>query len=222
MQFFQIAGVIALSVLSLQAEDRHFSLSSYGVGPIAIHTSLTSEVDGERLIATAKNESSVKIQYAKICIRAFEASTECLFELSTTALWLPGGELKWDLTTRKKIAALPHFATVEQLDIAKSNGPETTTPHPEQPVPSTASTFAASAQSVKEPEFPDVFYALSGGQLLKLERQEATSNAKVSVLMTAKGALEIPGPSSPVRLRSGIVELVVRSPDSLKSDPGAL
>jgi hypothetical protein len=31
------------------------------------------------------------------------------------------------------------------------------------------SAFAASSQSVKEPEFPDVFYALSGGQLLKLE-----------------------------------------------------
>lgn len=82
--------------------------------------------------------------------------------------------------------------------------------------------FAASAQDVKEPEFPDVFYALSGGQLLKLERQEATSRAKVGALMTAKAALEIPGEASPVRLKSGIVELVVRSPDSLKSDPGAL
>lgn len=120
MKLLRIACVIALSVLILHAEDRQFSLSAFGIGPITLHTTLTHEGDGERLIATARNESGTAIQRAKICIRAFESASECLFELSNTALWAPGGELNWSLTTAKKVAALPHYATFEQLDVAKA------------------------------------------------------------------------------------------------------
>jgi hypothetical protein len=84
------------------------------------------------LVATAKNESGVAIQHAKICVRAFESAFECLFELSNTALWAPGVELNWNLTTTKKLATLPHSATLEQFDVAKTSGAGATSPHPGQ------------------------------------------------------------------------------------------
>ena len=132
MKVLRVAGVIALNVLILQAEDRQFSLSAFGVGPITLHTVLTREGDGERLVASAKNESGVAIQHAKICVRAFESAFECLFELSNTALWAPGVELNWNLTTTKKLATLPHSATLEQFDVAKTSGAGATSPHPGQ------------------------------------------------------------------------------------------
>jgi hypothetical protein len=115
-----IVSGFMVAALVLSAEDRQFSLSAFGVGPFPVHAALTFEGGGERLVATAKNESGTAIQHAKICIRAFEAASECLFELSNTALWAPGVELNWNLTTAKKVAALPYYATIEQLDIAKT------------------------------------------------------------------------------------------------------
>lgn len=85
------------------------------------------------------------------------------------------------------------------------------------------SVFGAFAQDIKEPEFPDVFYALiSGGQLKTLEREEASARTNGSVFTSIKAGLELPGAASPVRLQSGLIELVVLSPDSLKTDPGSL
>jgi hypothetical protein len=140
MTVFRLTGVIALSVLILQAEDRQFSLSAFGVGPITLHTTLTHEGDGERLIATAKNESGTAIQRAKMCVRAFESESVCLFELSNTELWTPGGELNWNLTTAKKVAVLSHYATFEKLDVAQTSESATTSLRPAPISPSTTST----------------------------------------------------------------------------------
>ncbi len=139
MKMLRIAVAIALGVLMLHAEDRQFSLSAFGVGPITLHTALTHEGDGVRLIATAKNESGTAIERARICVRAFESEFECLFELSNIALWAPGVELNWNLTTTKKLTKLPHSATLEQLDVVKTSGAEATSPHPGQISPSPTS-----------------------------------------------------------------------------------
>jgi hypothetical protein len=83
--------------------------------------------------------------------------------------------------------------------------------------------FSGLAQDIKEPEFPDVVYALDAGKLVQLERQEAGSQAGRAGLVGAKAAMEIPGPQSPVRLPSGHqLDFIVKSPASLESDPGSL
>jgi predicted N-acetyltransferase YhbS len=64
MKTFRIAAAILLNVLILHAED--FSLKYLGVGPVTVHTTMAHEGLGERLIATAKNESGAVIQHAKI------------------------------------------------------------------------------------------------------------------------------------------------------------
>jgi hypothetical protein len=48
MKAFRIAGLIALNVMALKAED--FSLKYQGMGPVTVHTTLTHEGPGERLI----------------------------------------------------------------------------------------------------------------------------------------------------------------------------
>jgi hypothetical protein len=120
MKAFRIAGVITLNLLTLQAED--LSLRYLGIGPINLHTTLTHEGQGERLTATAKNESGVVIQHAKICIHSFDLPESlCLFELSNTAPWLPGGEVNWNITTDRKAAGLRHFATIEQFESERTS-----------------------------------------------------------------------------------------------------
>jgi len=84
------------------------------------------------------------------------------------------------------------------------------------------SVFGAFAQDIKEPDFPDVFYALVGGQLKALERQQGSQAASGNGITGIKARLEVPGATSPVRLEAGSVALIARSPDSLKTDPGAL
>src|ERR1700735_3864047 len=93
---FRIACVISLTVMTLQAED--LTLSYLGIGPVNLHTAMTHEGQGERLVATARNESGVVIQHAKICVHSFDlAESVCLFELSNAAPWAPGTELNWNI-----------------------------------------------------------------------------------------------------------------------------
>jgi hypothetical protein len=80
---------MALGIFLLKAED--FSLSVNGVGPFTVHTSLTYEGKGERLIATATNDSGKAVPYLKLCVTA--ATKGCLFEMWNTAQWEPGAIL---------------------------------------------------------------------------------------------------------------------------------
>jgi hypothetical protein len=60
----------------------------------------------------------------------------------------------------------------------------------------------ASDQPVSEPEFSDVFYKLSAGKLIPLERQTATMHGQAHgfIVMSMKTASEFPGS----RLRFGL------------------
>jgi hypothetical protein len=126
MRVRRIAGVIAISVCLLRAEE--FKLSFLGTETIMLHTTLTYEGKGERLIATAKNESGAEIQHAKICIVSVATQKECLFELWNTAPWAAGAELNWNATATKRVPSLSHFASIEQFDIAKQPGPVSSVP----------------------------------------------------------------------------------------------
>jgi hypothetical protein len=69
---------------------------------------------------------------------------------------------------------------------------------------------AALFGQVAEPEFNDLFFGLSQGQLVKLERQSGSIHVKMSGPFSAKGSFAIPGAKSPVRFPSGVVTLAVR------------
>ena len=91
---------------------------------------------------------------------------------------------------------------------------------------SVAAAGSGAAVKVEEPEFSGVFYALSSGKLVPLEREAA--NVKVNagglIMLRAKGAMEFPGVASPIRLQSGRpLEFIVRLPDgAVSTDPDAL
>jgi hypothetical protein len=74
----RIASLFAAGVLLLPGED--FNLKSLAGGHISVHTTLTYEGTGERLVATAKNDSGAAIQHANICVFSSAVTTGCLFE----------------------------------------------------------------------------------------------------------------------------------------------
>jgi hypothetical protein len=108
------AAVIALNAWILHADD--FKLSYLGAEAISLHTNLTYEGKGEKLEATAKNESGKAIQHARICILPATAQKGCLFELWNTVPWKPGAELNWSVTAAKKIPSLSHIASITLVD----------------------------------------------------------------------------------------------------------
>jgi len=109
-----LAAVIALNAWILHADD--FKLSYLGAEAISLQTYLTYEGKGEKLEATAKNESGKVILHARICILPAAAQKDCLFELWNTAPWNPGAELNWSVTAPKKIPSLSHIASITQFD----------------------------------------------------------------------------------------------------------
>jgi hypothetical protein len=118
MAVLRVVGVITMSVWLLQAED--FRLNYLGTTPITLHTNLTYEGKGERLIAAAKNESGATIQHAKICILGVALQKACLFDLWNTAPWASGSELNWNVTTAKKVSSLSHDASLVEFDGVKA------------------------------------------------------------------------------------------------------
>ncbi len=142
------AFVIVLSVLTLQAED--FSLRYLDAAPVTLHTTLTYEGKGERLVATAKNESDAVIQHAKICVLA-NSFQKCLFELWNTAPWTPGTELNWNVTTPKRVPELSHSASIVEFETVKT--PVTMPPAASTP-PLSAAALPPSLVSQPEKSMP--------------------------------------------------------------------
>lgn len=78
----------AASLVTSPAFAEDFVLSRNGLGPIKIHTVLSYENKGEKLVATATNETSAAIPYVKFCVNS--ETKRCLFELWNTETWEPG------------------------------------------------------------------------------------------------------------------------------------
>jgi hypothetical protein len=98
-----------ISALWVKAED--FSLKYFAAGPIALHTSLSYEGKGERLTATAVNQSGVPVEYFKICVEHAKVKG-CLFTLWTQEALPPNGKIEWTLTSPRKLPELSHSATI--------------------------------------------------------------------------------------------------------------
>jgi hypothetical protein len=109
-------AVTTIILSTLHAED--FRLNHLGAEPITLHTTLTYDGVGERLIATAKNESGVEIRFARICIIAAAMQKECLFRLWNTELWPPGAVLNWNVLTTQRVASLTQSASLVDFEIA--------------------------------------------------------------------------------------------------------
>jgi hypothetical protein len=129
-----IAVAIALASTLLCAED--FSLTQKGFGPITVHTTLTYEGKGERLVATAVNDSGQAIPYVRLCVTADMKS--CLFQMWNTERWEPGKSLSWDVTTAHHLPTLAHQVKIGVLNLppAAPTAPESA---PEAPKPALVS-----------------------------------------------------------------------------------
>jgi hypothetical protein len=94
----------------LAAED--FSLTRDGIGPIRVHTALSYKGVGERLIATATNDSGSAIPPSVgLCVKV--ATGGCLFTLWNTTEWEPGVQRHWDFTARQHLPNLAHEVVIE-------------------------------------------------------------------------------------------------------------
>jgi len=145
MKQLRMAASVLLSATLVHAED--FNLKYFGDGPIALHTTLTFEGKGERIVAKAKNDSGAPILHAKICIAAAPIKKGCLFEFWNNTLWAPGEELSWNLMTQVKTPDLAHDAMIEEFEGPKR--PETVSAAPAN---STAPAGPASAKTAAEPQ----------------------------------------------------------------------
>ena len=114
-QTIRSLGMIALATFSLCGED--FSLSQNGVGPITVHTTLSYEGKGERLVATAQNDSGQSIPYVRLCVTS--TAKGCLFQMWNTAQWEPGIELSWNVSTEQHIPNLSHLVKIDVLNTPK-------------------------------------------------------------------------------------------------------
>ena len=132
MNVGRIIGLILLSALSVPAED--FSLDFNGATPITLHTTLTREAKGVRLVATAKNQSGMPAKIVRICVLSPSVKSGCLFEMWNTETLANGKELSWDVTTDKKVSTLTHDATLEAFEVDGAPAVQPAPPVPSQTV----------------------------------------------------------------------------------------
>jgi len=88
-------GIALVLLGAVHANGEIFDLWYLGLGPVQLETTLTFQGRGERLVATAINNTGDTIKRARICVTA--ESKTCLFELWNTADWEAGAKLQWDL-----------------------------------------------------------------------------------------------------------------------------
>jgi hypothetical protein len=116
-----IVLIASIAISGARAED--FVLTAGGIGPIALHTELTWEGKGDRLIASATNKSSSTIPYVKLCVRPDPKG--CLFSLWNTKPWQPGESLSWDLAGTRRTPNLFHQVAI--IDTSAGKSPAITT-----------------------------------------------------------------------------------------------
>jgi hypothetical protein len=131
MCFRWLLAVGALGATLVYAED--FSLSSSGIGPITVHTTLTYSGKGERLVVAADNDSGQIIPYVKLCVKA--QIKGCLFEMWTTGPWLPGAEVDWDVSSVHHVSSLAHEVMIEALTAPAPKALEAPPPTPKPSAP---------------------------------------------------------------------------------------
>jgi hypothetical protein len=103
-----VLAMLGASAL-IWAED--FRLTVDGVGPITFHTVLTYEGKGERIYATAVNESGEAIPYVRFCVESTVPG--CLFLFWNTREWQPGEHLNWNLVAQQRIPNLAHRVVID-------------------------------------------------------------------------------------------------------------
>jgi hypothetical protein len=206
MSPLRIGGAVLLCASFLYAED--FTLKFFDDGPIALHTVLTNEGNGERLVATAKNESGSPIQRAKICISSASVKRGCLFEVWNTAVWAPGAELSWNVTTALRVADLSHDAMIEEYETVKPT--DTTSRQPVlQPSPSEAPKIATPSPA---PE------ALTNETLIRLTKARLGDDVIVGMVKSQPGHFVV-SPDGVIALKeAGVSDQVIAAVVSKRTD----
>jgi hypothetical protein len=215
-----IAGVIALSAPRLQAGD--FTLKHLALGPvITLHTTLTSDGKGVRLIATARNESGAPIRHARICILSAAMRKGCLFEMWNTKPWAPRAELTWNIVTSIKTSNLAHGASL--LEFEGGNGPEQPAeaataptpvpPPPSAPAPIQSRVLAPGGSAVEKPSPPapdsPAPEILTDETVVKLAKAGLSDDVIVAMINTQTGQYTVT-PTAVIGLKqAGVSDKVI-------------
>jgi hypothetical protein len=168
-----------------------FSVTQNGFGPITGRSELTYEGKGERLRATATNDSGQLIPYVKLCVKT--ATKGCLFELWNTEQWKPGTTLNFDLTSSQHVPDLAHEVTIEALNLPKD------TPSPAAPFTSIP---AASPQPVSRP-------SLTNDAVIKLAKAGLSDDVIVAMVDNQAGEYSLDSDAVIALKQSGVSDRVI-------------
>lgn len=196
MRGTNIVALIVVAATTLYAED--FSLTENGIGPINVHTSLTYDGKGERLTASATNDSGVSIPYVKLCVTA--DTKGCLFEMWTTEKWEAGKTLNWNVTSDRHVPNLSH-----QVKIAALNSPPVAPPIQEEKT-KTAEPVQPPPAAVSKKAEPDV---LTNAAVVRLTKAGLSEEVIVSMVNGQPGQYSVGADSIIALKESGVSEKVI-------------
>jgi len=114
MRFNNLFAAVVLSSVLLNAAD--FSLSANGIGPINVHSELTYEGSGVRLVATVKNDSGQSLAYADLCVKP-SGRESCWYEMRNKDRVGPGEILTFNVIFADRVP-LAHQVTIRDLKLS--------------------------------------------------------------------------------------------------------
>jgi hypothetical protein len=193
----RIAAAIALGSTLLCAED--FSLTQNGIGPITVHTTLTFEGQGERLLAVAVNDSGQLISHVRFCVVAgLEA---CLFGLEVAEPWQPGKTVRWNQTAVQHIPDLSHYVRIVALTLA--------TPKQEMAIPEADPTNEVRAAQVASPQ--PAAEILTNEAILRLVKAGLGDEVILGMVSSQQGKYSVDTDSVIALKQAGVSDRVIAS-----------
>jgi hypothetical protein len=194
------AAAVALGSMLLYAED--FSLTQNGFGPITVHTTVTFEGKGERLVATAVNDSGQPIPYIKLCVVAHTKG--CLFEMWNTELWEPGKALNWTATTARHVPNLSHEVKIETLNLPPK-------PQPAAIAPIEAPRATAEVRASQLPLPQAAPQPMTNETILKLAKAGLGDDVILSMVSSQQGRYSLDADSVIALKQGGVSDRVIAS-----------
>jgi hypothetical protein len=202
----RIAAAIAFGSMLLCAED--FTLKQNGIGPITVHTTLTFDGQGERLLAVAVNDSGQLISHVRFCVAAgLEA---CLFGLEVAEPWQPGKTVRWNLTAIQHTADLSHYVRIVALTVA--------TPQQEMGIPDAKPTVEVRAAQVASPQ--PAAEILSNETILRLVKAGLGEEVIIGMVSSQKGKYSVDTDSVIALRQAGVSNNIIAAMVSKNSVSG--
>ncbi len=196
-----VRRILSLGSLAVALFGADFTLSQNGLGPITVHTELEYEGRGERLRATATNDTKETLPMVRMCVHG--SPTGCLFTLWNQEPWKPGETLEWNLDTRLRAPDLGHEVLLLWMTDPRPASERPTI----RPEPIVEATAAGTKAVSSKPSGPITIQVVGSGQSTRsvgvfvpgTATQSSTSCAGTA---TTASCNTVTNPGSPARIQS--------------------